>query len=86
MELTSVERISYTCPKGIYYHFDRYNLEKRTLLSTKEISFVIDFENQTYRADCIAYGEWFDVEDQEERQSYYDFLKNNKMIIRDLND
>lgn len=84
MELTSIEKICYTCPEGIYYHFDRYNLKQRTLFSTKEISFVIDFEHQTYRADCIAYGEYFEVEDFKERQSYYDFLKKENLITRDL--
>lgn len=40
---------------------DRYDFEEQSTLSTKEVSVVIDFENEEIAGDCIAYGEWFEL-------------------------
>ncbi|HCW8076475.1 TPA: hypothetical protein OYH96_002649 [Staphylococcus aureus] len=41
--------------------FDRYNLEERTQVSTKQISIVVDFKNEEITGDIVAYGGWYDL-------------------------
>lgn len=40
---------------------DRYDFEEQSALSKKEVSVVIDFENEEIAGDCFAYGEWFEL-------------------------
>jgi len=40
---------------------DRYDFEEQSPLSTKEVSVVIDFENEEIEGDCIAYGGWYEL-------------------------
>ncbi|SDL36587.1 hypothetical protein [Lacicoccus qingdaonensis] len=40
---------------------DRYDFEEQSALSTKDVSVVIDFENEEITGDCIAYGGWFEL-------------------------
>lgn len=46
---------------GQQVDLDRYQFEEQSGLSTKEVSVVIDFENEEIAGDCIAYGGWFEL-------------------------
>lgn len=59
IKLVSSEQIN----KGI--DFDRYNIEIKSQLSTKQYSIVVDFLSEEISGDCVAYGSWFDIESSE---------------------
>jgi len=70
--------------------FDRYNIEIKTSLSTKQFSVVVDFVNNEITGDCVAYGSWFDIgldeciELLEEVQKHNKSIRNFKHIIENL--
>jgi hypothetical protein len=47
------------------YNFDRYNVEIYSGLSTKEFSVVVDHLDKTISGDCIRYGSWGDLDEEE---------------------
>ena len=47
--------------EGKQVDFDRYNLEERTQISTKQISIVVDFKNEEISGDIVAHGGWYDL-------------------------
>lgn len=47
--------------EGKQIDFDRYNLEERTQISTKQISIVVDFKNNELSGDTVAHGDWYDL-------------------------
>lgn len=50
-----------TVIEGEEINWDRYHLEEKTLLSTKEVTIILDFKNEEITGDCIAYGGWFEL-------------------------
>lgn len=51
--------------KFSYKEVDVYRVESKRALSTQEMSVVVDFENNKITGDCIAYGEWGNLELEE---------------------
>lgn len=47
---------------GNYTDFDQYTIEIHSSFSTKEVSIIVDFLNEEITGDCIAHGNWFDLE------------------------
>ena len=41
--------------------FDVYRVDVKQLLTTREITIMIDFEHGEIAGDCIAFGEWYDL-------------------------
>ena len=41
--------------------FDVYRVDVKQLLTTKEITIMIDFEYGEIAGDCIAFGGWYDL-------------------------
>lgn len=64
--------------------FDRYVFESKSGLSTKDISVVVDFEDNEISGDMVAYGDWFDLT-QEECIEYLSTLEEHQ-ILRDFSD
>lgn len=60
--------------------FDRYNIEIKSQISTKEYSVVVDFLNEEITGDCVAYGSWFDIELDECLELLKEVLKDNEPI------
>ena len=63
IKVSSVETIKDT--QNNKYDFDRYNLEIKTGLSTKEVSVQVSFienEDEIITGDIIAFGSWYDLE------------------------
>lgn len=60
--------------------FDRYNIEVKRQLSTKEYSVIVDFLNEEITGDCVAYGSWFDIEATEGIFLLEEILKENEPI------
>lgn len=77
VKLVDIEEIQGTY-SGKKMDFDRYNIEKRSPYSTKEYSVHVDFLNEKISGDCIAYGEWFDIEIEECIELLDTMLKDNK--------
>jgi aspartate aminotransferase-like enzyme len=65
----SIREISYEliqCEyKGKDLDFDRYNVEVKTPMSTQEFSVVVDHVDKELSGDCIRYGSWGDIEQDE---------------------
>jgi aspartate aminotransferase-like enzyme len=51
--------------KGEDLDFDRYNVEVKTPMSTQEFSVVVDHVDKELSGDCIRYGSWGDIEQDE---------------------
>lgn len=68
---------------GEEVNFDRYDFVERTLLSTKEVSIVVDFKNEEITGDCVAYGDWYDL-DFEECTVFIDHLNKHNLATRDF--
>lgn len=67
LNITSVDEYNgmYKCEghkDKIFLNFDRYNIEKCSALSTKQFAVVVDFDEREITGDCIAYGDWFDID------------------------
>lgn len=62
-----------------YLDFERYNIEKRNVLSTHELSIVVDFDTREITGDCIAYGDWFDLDLYEACDCLLRILSNDEM-------
>lgn len=63
IKVSSVETIKDT--QNNKYDFDRYHLEIKTGLSTKEVSVQVSFienEDEIITGDIIAFGSWYDLE------------------------
>jgi hypothetical protein len=67
---------------GQQVDLDRYQFEKQSGLSTKEVSVVIDFENEEIAGDCIAYGGWFELSVSE----CLEYIQSIDKPIRDFDD
>lgn len=77
--LTSSEQIQGTY-ENIKMDFDRYNIEVKSQLSTKDYSVIVDFKNNEITGDCVAYGSWFDIELDECLELLKEIFKTNKPI------
>ena len=44
---------------------DVYCINERRAMTTREISIIIDFEKGEITGDCIAYGEWYQLDTEE---------------------
>jgi aspartate aminotransferase-like enzyme len=51
--------------KGKDLDFDRYNVEVKTPMSTQEFSVIVDHVDKELSGDCIRYGSWGDIEQDE---------------------
>ena len=51
--------------KYSYNEFDIYGIEDKRALTTKEISIKVNFDKMEITGDCIAYGEWYDLDSEE---------------------
>ncbi|MDT2542585.1 hypothetical protein [Lactococcus petauri] len=68
------------------YDFDRYNLEIKTGLSTKEVSVQVSFienEDEIITGDIIAFGSWYDLE-LDECIEYLKIVKEQNKMKRDF--
>lgn len=45
--------------------FDVYCFEEKRAMTTREITVMVDFEKKKITGDCIAYGEWSDLDFEE---------------------
>lgn len=66
--------------EGEKVDFDRYNIEVKSQLSTKQYSIVVDYLNNEITGDCVAFGSWFDIELDECLELLNEVLKDNKPI------
>lgn len=66
--------------EGKKVDFDRYNIEVKSQLSTKQYSIVVDYLNNEITGDCVAFGSWFDIELDECLELLNEVLKDNKPI------
>ena len=48
-----------------YKEVDVYRIDERRPMTTREISVMVDFEKGEITGDCIAYGEWYDLDIEE---------------------
>jgi len=78
----NIKLISKETIKDVNLDFDRYIFEAKGLLSTKDISIVIDFKNKEIAGDIVAYGGWHDLE-LPECLTYLKLL-DKEDIIRDF--
>lgn len=84
IKVSSVETIKDT--QNNKYDFDRYNLEIKTGLSTKEVSVQVSFienENEIIKGDIIAFGSWYDLE-LDECIEYLKIVKEQNKMKRDF--
>lgn len=84
IKVSSVETIKDT--QNNKYDFDRYNLEIKTGLSTKEVSVQVSFienENEIITGDIIAFGSWYDLE-LDECIEYLKIVKEQNKMKRDF--
>ncbi|HLR71884.1 MAG TPA: hypothetical protein VK085_10705 [Pseudogracilibacillus sp.] len=66
--------------EGEKLNFDRYNIEVKGQLSTKDYSIVVDFLKKEITGDCVAYGSWFDIELNDCLALLKSVFKTNKPI------
>ncbi|KGH33023.1 MULTISPECIES: hypothetical protein [Lactococcus] len=84
IKVSSVETIKDT--QNNKYDFDRYNLEIKTGLSTKEVSVQVSFienEDEIITGDIIAFGSWYDLE-LDECIEYLKIVKEQNKMKRDF--
>ena len=84
IKVSSVETIKDT--QNNKYDFDRYNLEIKTGLSTKEVSVQFSFienEDEIITGDIIAFGSWYDLE-LDECIEYLKIVKEQNKMKRDF--
>lgn len=84
IKVSSVETIKDT--QNNKYDFDRYNLEIKTGLSTKEVSVQFSFienEDEIITGDIIAFGSWYDLE-LDECIGYLKIVKEQNKMKRDF--
>lgn len=58
---------------------DNYYFEEKSPLSTKDVIITIDFKSQEVNGECVAYGDWLDLE-HEECLRYLQQLEENEVI------
>jgi aspartate aminotransferase-like enzyme len=65
----NIRKIDYELMQFVYegkgLDFDRYNVEVKTPMSTQEFSVVVDHVEKTLSGDCVRYGSWGDIEQDE---------------------
>lgn len=84
IKVSSVETIKDT--QNNKYDFDRYNLEIKTGLSTKEVSVQVSFienEDEIITGDIIAFGIWYDLE-LDECIEYLKIVKEQNKMKRNF--
>lgn len=84
IKVSSVETIKDT--QNNKYDFDRYNLEIKTELSTKELSVVVSFienDKEVITGDIIEFGSWYDLE-LDEYIEYLKIVKEQNKMKRDF--
>lgn len=84
IKVSSVETIKDT--QNNKYDFDRYNLEIKTGLSTKEVSVQVSFienEDEIIIGDIIAFGSWYNLE-LDECIEYLKIVKEQNKMKRDF--
>lgn len=84
IKVSSVETIKDT--QNNKYDFDRYNLEIKTGLSTKEVSVQVSFienEDEIITRDIIAFGSWYHLE-LDECIEYLKIVKEQNKMKRDF--
>ncbi|MGF2085354.1 hypothetical protein [Lactococcus lactis] len=84
IKVSSVETIKDT--QNNKYDFDRYNLEIKTGLSTKEVSVQVSFienEDEIITGDIIAFGSWYDLE-LDECIEYLKIVKEQNKMKRNF--
>ena len=84
IKVSSVETIKDT--QNNKYDFDRYTLEIKTGLSTKEVSVQVSFienEDEIITGDIIAFGSWYDLE-LDECIEYLKIVKEQNKMKRDF--
>lgn len=84
IKVSSVETIKDT--QNNKYDFDRYNLEIKIGLSTKEVSVQVSFienEDEIITGDIIAFGSWYDLE-LDECIEYLKIVKEQNKMKRDF--
>lgn len=59
---------------GIYSRYETYYITQKHGISTREISLYRDSIDKTWRGDMIAFGEWWDL-DQEDIDCVIKFLE-----------
>ncbi|MCH4199852.1 hypothetical protein QYH60_13840 (plasmid) [Lactococcus lactis subsp. lactis] len=84
IKVTSIETVKDN--ENNEYDFDRYNLEIKTGLSTKELSVVVSFienDKEVITGDMIAFGSWYDLE-LDECIEYLKIVKEQNKMKRDF--
>lgn len=84
IKVSSVETIKDT--QNNKYDFDRYNLEIKTGLSTKEVSVQVSFienEDEIITGDIIAFGSWYNLE-LDECIEYLKIVKEQNKMKRNF--
>ena len=69
MVMKKLISLKYELMQGIYegepYDFDRYNVEMRSPMATHEYSVVVNHKKKTLSGDCVRYGSWDDLIEEE---------------------
>ncbi|MEK5105038.1 hypothetical protein MKX83_24155 [Cytobacillus sp. FSL M8-0252] len=66
MKIKSIETEIIKCTvQGKQYDCDRYNIDIKTPLSTKEYSVSVDFHNKEIWGDTVQYGSLYTLENEE---------------------
>ena len=60
-----LEQIIFTDKDGTEYDFDRYNVDVRSPMATHEYSVVVNHRTGTLSGDCVRYGSWDDLIEEE---------------------
>ena len=84
IKVTSIETVKDN--ENNEYDFDRYNLEIKTGLSTKELSVVVSFienDKEVITGDMIVFGSWYDLE-LDECIEYLKIVKEQNKMKRDF--
>lgn len=79
IKLVSTEQMIFT-QDNEDYDFDRYVIEARSQISTKEYNVIVDFKTKEIEGDVVAHGDWYDIETEECVELLEGMLKNNKPL------
>lgn len=82
MKKTGIKLISKYTLKDAEVDIDRYEFEDISRLSSKDVSIIVNFNEDVIQGDIVAFGDWYDLE-YEECVHYLNLL-DKKDIIRDF--
>lgn len=66
-----------------YSNLDIYTLTYSTAFNTNQVSIVINYVEELIGGDKIAYGSWFDL-DEQEAMKYIEIIKENGELLREV--